>query len=85
MVLGGKLTMSKVKSLFSYVVFVIVVSTLNFMIFLESYKKLAFPYMHEEQRVENAPYIFLYILPSFVLVAVISLVVFKIVAKKVSK
>lgn len=77
--------MLKVKSLFSYVVLVIVVSTLNFMIFLESYKKLAFPYMHEEQRVENAPYIFLYILPGFVLVAVISLVLFKVVANKMNR
>ena len=71
--------MLKVKSLFSYIVLVIVVSALNFMIFLESYKKLAFPYMHEEQRVENAPFIFLYILPGFVLVAVISLILFKII------
>ena len=77
--------MLKVKSLFSYIVLVIVVSALNFMIFLESYKKLAFPYMHEEQRVENAPFIFLYILPGFVLVAVISLILFKIMAKKMNR
>ncbi|MBV2128748.1 hypothetical protein [Arsukibacterium indicum] len=77
--------MLKIKSVFYSAVIVIVVSALNFMVFLESYKKLAFPFIHEEQRVENAPYIFLYILPSFVLVAVISLVLIKITAKKMTK
>ncbi|HAW92068.1 MULTISPECIES: hypothetical protein [unclassified Arsukibacterium] len=77
--------MLKIKPVFYSAIIVIVVSALNFMVFLEAYKKLAFPFIHEEQRVENAPYIFLYILPSFVLVAVISLVLIKMTAKKMSK
>ena len=53
------------------ILFVLISFSINFGIFLVSYKKLAFPYMHEAQRVENAPYIFTYVLASFLLVAVI--------------
>jgi len=77
--------MPKVKTIFYCIIAVVVSSALNFMVFLESYKRLAFPYMHEEQRVENAPYIFLYILPGFVLIAIISLVLFKIIANNMNR
>ena len=77
--------MPKVKTIFYCIIVVVVSSALNFMVFLESYKRLAFPYMHEEQRVENAPYIFLYILPGFVLIAIISLVLFKIIANNMNR
>ena len=77
--------MPKVKTIFYCIIAVVVSSALNFMVFLESYKRLAFPYMHEEQRVENAPYIFLYILPGFVLIAIISLILFKITANNMNR
>lgn len=51
----------------------------NFFIFLEAYKRLAFPYINEEQRVENAPFIVFYILPIFIGIAVIIFLVHKVV------
>jgi hypothetical protein len=44
-------------------------AALNFAIFLWAYKKLAFPFLHEEQRMENAPVIFFYVVPGFMLVS----------------
>jgi hypothetical protein len=52
-------------------------SILNFGIFILAYNKFVFPYLHEEQRVENAPYIFIYIAPSFIVIAIISLLIYK--------
>ncbi len=54
----------------------------NFGIFLLSYKKLAFPYLHEAQRMENAPYIFSYVLLSFLLCAIVSVLITYFVSKK---
>lgn len=55
---------------------------LNFGIFLFSYKKLAFPYLHEAQRMENAPFIFSYVLLGFLFSAIISVVVTYFANKK---
>lgn len=55
---------------------------LNFGIFLVSYKFLTFPYLHEEQRVENAPYIFSYVLPAVMLATLITILVFYYSSKK---
>tara|TARA_Y100000310_G_scaffold94216_1_gene91847 strand:+ start:1530 stop:1703 length:174 start_codon:yes stop_codon:yes gene_type:complete len=41
------------------------------MLFLEAYKKLSIPFMNEEQRVENAPFLFIYVLPSFIFISFI--------------
>jgi|GEM_PF-1174585 len=58
---------------------IIVGGTLNFIVFLEAYKKLTLPFINEEQRVENAPFIVFYILPIFIGLAVILFLVHKIV------
>lgn len=57
-------------------------TTLNFGIFLISYKHLAFPYLHEEQRVENAPYIFGYVLPAIMMATLITIIIFSVIAKR---
>lgn len=41
----------------------------NFAIFLVAYKYLTFPFLYEEQRAENAPYIFFYVLPSILVLS----------------
>lgn len=51
-------------------------TTMNFGIFLASYKYLTFPYLHEEQRVENAPYIFGYVLPAIMVASLITVILF---------
>ncbi len=73
--------MIKIKSFLIYSSIVLVSSALNFYVFLEAYKSLAFPFIHEEQRVENAPYIFMYILPCFIFISILTLIVHKIVIK----
>lgn len=47
--------------------------SLNFGIYLYSYNKLSFPYLHESQRMENAPYIFTYVLLGFFVSSLLSL------------
>lgn len=61
---------------------IVITLCLNFGIFILSYKKLAFPYLHEVQRVENAPYIFSYVLIGFLLSAIISVLVIHLINKK---
>ena len=55
---------------------------LNFIIFIVSYNQLAFPYLHESQRMENAPLIFSYVLAGFFISAVISTIIAAYVGKK---
>lgn len=45
---------------------------INFGIFLYFYKILAFPFLHEAQRMENAPIIFSYVLLAFFVSSIIS-------------
>jgi len=47
------------------------------MLFLEAYKKLSIPFMNEEQRVENAPLLFIYVLPAFIFLSVIVFFLYK--------
>ncbi len=47
------------------VVAVIACTFLNFSIFMFAYKKLIFPLLHEDQRMDVAPSLFSYVLPSF--------------------
>ncbi len=63
------------KSIFVNIGLIVITLCLNFGIFLISYKKLAFPYLHEAQRMENAPYIFSYVLIGFLISAIISVVI----------
>ena len=53
----------------------------QFGIFMFAYRKLTFPYLLEEQRVENAPYIFAYVLPAILLATFISMFVFYLFLK----
>ncbi len=59
------------KKILIYITIVAISSILNISIFLIAYKKLAFPYLVEDQRMENAPLIFIYVIPSFFLVSVV--------------
>ena len=69
------------KRVFVNIGLIVITLCLNFGIFLISYKKLAFPYLHEAQRMENAPYIFSYVLIGFFLSAIISVVVMNFTRK----
>lgn len=60
---------------------IILSAALNFIIFIVSYNYLVFPYLNEEQRVENAPYIFIYILPAFILVSIVSVILTSLIRR----
>lgn len=64
----------RVKKLFTNTILVLFTLLLNFGIFLYAYKKLTFPFLHEAQRMENAPYIFTYVLLGFFVSALVSLI-----------
>ncbi|TMP21696.1 hypothetical protein CWC02_00765 [Pseudoalteromonas sp. S2721] len=69
--------MSKAKSYILNISLILVSAFANFMLFLEAYKKLSIPFMNEEQRVENAPLLFIYVLPSFIFLSVIVFFLYK--------
>lgn len=54
----------------------------NFGIFLYAYKKLAFPHLHEAQRMENAPHIFGYVLLAFICSSILLFLVQRLLTKK---
>lgn len=54
---------------------------LQFGIFLVAYQKLTFPFLHEEQRAENAPYIFAYVLPAILIATIVSTFVFYLLSR----
>lgn len=64
---------------------IIICSCINIAIFLVAYKKLVFPFLHEDQRMENAPYMFFYVVPSFVLAAVVVVVFIFLCRLKIGK
>lgn len=70
----------KIKKIFLPVFVWVLGLILNFGIFLYSYKVLTFPYINEEQRVDNAPIIFGVILPliacAMLIIVVVSYVIF---------
>lgn len=51
------------------------IAALNFSLFIASYNKLATPFLHEEQRVENAQFIMTFTLGGYIALAVVSVVV----------
>lgn len=55
---------------------------LNFITFLITYNKLATPYLHEEQRVENAFFILTATIGLFAAIAMLMGIAFFLVAKK---
>lgn len=57
------------------IIAIVICSCLNIAIFLVAYKTLVFPFLHEDQRMDNAPYIFFYVIPGFVLAAVVVILI----------
>lgn len=47
-------------------------TTLNVALLVLSYNKLATPFLHEEQRVENADFIITYVITGFMLISLLS-------------
>lgn len=58
-------------------------AVLNLAVFFISHQKLTFPLLHEEQRMDNAPQIFLYVVPSYLIIALgLSVLVYFAIKKK---
>ena len=51
---------------------------LHFGIFMFAYRKLTFPFLHEEQRAENAYYIFFYIFPAILVATLITILILSV-------
>jgi len=64
------------------VVYGLLAAVLNFALFIISYNHLATPYLHEEQRMENADFIMSYALGGYVFIAIVSAFVMWLVCKK---
>ena len=60
----------------------LVTAILNFVLFIVSYNHLAMPYLHEEQRMENADFIMSYALGGYILLAVLSAFVVWLACKR---
>jgi hypothetical protein len=58
------------KKLMPYLVAVSISSILNIAIFLIAYKTFTYPFISEDQRLENAPLIVFYVIPAFVVVSI---------------
>ena len=59
------------KTLLVLVIGVIFGAIINFVIFMVAYKKLVFPLLHEDQRMDIAPYLLSHVLPSYFLSSLI--------------
>jgi len=71
------------KSYIFSILFFLVSAALNLAVFFISYRKLTLPFLDEEQRVDNAPQIFLYVVPSYLLIALgLSVLVYFAITKK---
>lgn len=51
---------------------ILISAALNFSLFLVTYNKLATPYLHEEQRMDNADFIMIYVTAGFLLTSLVS-------------
>ena len=67
------------KNILLFLVSVSLSSILNVSIFLIAYKKLTFPFLVEDQRMDNAPLIFTYVIPSFVLASLVLVFFFQFI------
>lgn len=76
--------MIAISKFLKYVFCTLLIAGLNFTIFMYSYKYLAFPFLHEEQRMDNAPYIFMYILPCFIASSFVAIVIYHLIINKKS-
>ena len=63
------------KNIISIVALVMITLCLNFGLFLFAYKQLAFPYLTEAQRMENAPLIFSYVFLGFLACSILSVII----------
>ena len=57
----------------------------NFLVFVYSYNKLATPYIHEEQRVENADFIMTISISMFASVSLVMGIIIYFILKKHNK
>lgn len=73
------------KKIFAIATVSTLATSLNFVLFILFYNKLATPYLHEAQRVENADSIFFNALPCFGLIALVSTVLIYYFAAKTNK
>lgn len=71
------------KKLLSLVGVILISTVLNFGLFTAAYNKLATPYLHESQRVDNAELIMFIVLPAFILFAFISTLLTYFLARKI--
>lgn len=58
---------------------------LNFGLFSVAYNRLATPYLHESQRVDNAELIMFYVLPAYLALAIVSYTITYILIKKLQE
>ncbi|VAW90366.1 hypothetical protein MNBD_GAMMA18-1583 [hydrothermal vent metagenome] len=72
------------KNIIIYCVVGLINIALNFTVFISSYNTLATPFLHEEQRMENANYIMTYTLFGFVAIGIFTLVFLHLFLKKIS-
>lgn len=68
------------KTLLIYLAGITLGTVINFTIFMVAYKKLVFPLLHEDQRMDIAPYLFshvltVYLLASFLLVVILQFLI----------
>ena len=70
------------KYILAWVCAAITGAILHFIIFIVAYQKLTFPYLLEEQRVENAPYIFIYVLPAILLATLVTTLIFSLISRR---
>jgi len=71
----------KIKNTLSNLLFILINSSLNIAVFMVAYKSLIFPLLHEDQRMDIAPYIFSHVFPSFLLISTITILSFKWILK----
>lgn len=60
----------------------VVSALLNFLLFVFAYNKIATPFLHEEQRMENADFIMSYVVGGYLAIAVASTVMIFLSCKK---
>lgn len=63
--------MSRFISSIAILVLVLGSTMFNFAVLLVAYNKLAIPHLHEAQRLDNAPFLFYYALPAFLLISIL--------------
>ncbi len=70
------------KNIIIYCIVGLINVVLNFSVFIISYNVLATPFLHEEQRMENANYIMTYTLFGFVAIGIFTWVFFYLFFRK---